>query len=83
MAVAVVIEQLAILFLTHVAGPDNFRSVDVGSVVDPLLQNFVVRMVSHQDQVLAALVLQLLQNARAPKIVEVAEYQVCTAVAGR
>src|ERR1035438_1178909 len=60
LAALVVIQQLAVLLRTHVAGPDNRRTVDVGAIVDPLFVDVVARPVAHDHEMASAFVLQAL-----------------------
>jgi hypothetical protein len=71
-AVMEILQQFLVLTVAHVAGPNNFRLIDIGFVVHPFVVHVVVysisRLVANQDQVFSRLMVKLLDSCGAVQI---------------
>ena len=70
-AILEVFNQFLILLYAHISGPHYLRAVDVGPVIHPLLEDFVVGPVVNEHQMFSRFVLKLLKDLRAVEIMEV------------
>jgi len=48
-----ILKQLLIAVLAHIAGPNDPRSIDVRSIVDPVAVYIVIRSIAHNDKMVS------------------------------
>ena len=58
-----IFNQLLIAACAHIPRPDNFRTVNICRVVDPIQKNFVLRFITHEHQMLPGFALQPVDNS--------------------
>ena len=69
MPVFEVVDELGVLRRTHIAGPHNLRSVDIGFVIDPFVETyFVIRPVVNNGELASREFLQAGERCRALRI---------------